>query len=647
MKISPTKVNKSLAINETKLLLLHNCNSDTEAIKKQLEKLTDYNLILEFTKQEVDFKSLLKSFKPNIIVSELDNGNQDGKESSSYCYDGKDALNFCKVYFPEIPFLFIAEKLCNKTAIEFLKLGATDFLLKNNIQELPATVFKALRHSEEKMAIKTVKQKRWEDTQRFKGLIEHSQDPVLTYNSNGIITYVSPAIKRVLGYSVKEFIGTNVKDHIHPEDLTSREIKFEALLNSDNSYYVIEEERLLHKKGHYIWVKAVVSDARLSPGIQGFMTNFRDITESKESQLQLEKTLKILTDYKEALVESSIVVITDIKGVITYVNDEFCNVSKYKREELIGEYLIDFNEKYHHNDFYLELIETISSGNIWKGEIKKNAKDGNYYWVNGTIIPFTDTYGKHYQYIVVMQNITDRKRKTEELSESLELVNDQNKRLLNFSYIVSHNLRSHSSNLQSILGFLEKAEHENEKKEMISYLKDVTKSLNDTLYNLNEVVSIQSNTAIKKESLSLLEYVEAAISNLNPDIHHTQAKIDINIPKHLRVNFNKGYLESVLQNIIHNSIKYRHPDRQPEISITTKMMENATVLSVSDNGLGIDLEKNKHKLFGMYKTFHGNKNALGLGLFMTKNQVEAMGGTITVESETNKGTTFNIKIKNT
>lgn len=636
MKIIPEKVDKLLVTNEIKLLLLHDCNSDIETIKKQLGQLSDYKFILETTNQEPDFKTLLKNFKPNLVLSELHLSN----------YNGKEALNFCKIFFPEIPFLFITDTLCNKTAIEFLKHGATDFLLKDSIQELPATIFKALRHSEEKLAIKTVKQKRWEDTQRFKSLIEHSQDPLLTYNTKGVITYVSPAIKKVLGYSVKEFVGTNVKDHIHPDDLLARETKFEEFLSNNKSFYIIEEERLIHKNGHHIWVKAVVSDAQLSPGIQGFMTNFRDITESKQSQLELEKTLKILTDYKEALVESSIVVITDTKGVITYANDEFCKVSKYKTEELIGEYLIDFNETYHPENFYLEIIETIASGNIWKGEIKKNAKDGNYYWVNGTIIPFTDTNGEQYQYIVVMQDITDRKRKTEELSESLELVNDQNKRLLNFSYIVSHNLRSHSSNLQSILGFLEISNDDNERKEMISYLKDVTKSLNDTLYNLNEVVSIQSNTEIKKESLSLLEYVEAAVTNLNPDIQSTQAKIDINIPNDLKVNFNKGYLESVLQNIIHNAIKYRHPDRQPEISITTTIKENTAVLSISDNGLGIDLEKNKHKIFGMYKTFYSNKNALGLGLFMTKNQVEAMGGNISVESELNKGTTFNIKIKN-
>jgi PAS domain S-box-containing protein len=636
MKITPEKIDKLVATNEIKLLLLHDCNSDVDSIKNQLSQLTDYNFILEFTNQEPDFKALLKSFKPNLVLSELHLSN----------YDGKKALEFCKVFFPEIPFLFVTDTLCNKTAIEFLKHGATDFLLKDSIQELPATIFKALRHSEEKLAIKTVKQKRWEDTQRFKSLIEHSQDPVLTYNNNGVITYVSPAIKKVLGYSVKEFIGTNVKDHIHPDDLIIREHKFEEFLTNNKPFYIIEEERLLHKNGHHIWAKAVVSDAQLSPGIQGFMTNFRDITESKHSQLELEKTLKALTDYKVALVESSIVVITDTKGVITFANEEFCKVSKYSEQELKGQFLIDFNENYHPQNFYLELIETIASGNIWKGEIKKNAKDGSYYWVNGTIIPFTDTNGEQYQYIVVMQDITDRKRKTEELSESLELVNAQNKRLLNFSYIVSHNLRSHSSNLQSILGFLDAAKDENEKKEMISYLKDVTKSLNDTLYNLNEVVSIQSNTEIKKESLPLLDYVEATISNLNPDIQDTKAKIDISIPKHLNVNFNKGYLESVLQNIIHNSIKYRHPDRQPEITITTKMTENAVVLSVSDNGLGIDLKKNKHKIFGMYKTFHGNKNALGLGLFMTKNQVEAMGGNITVESDTNKGTTFNIEIKN-
>src|SRR5690606_34440643 len=129
--------------------------------------------------------------------------------------------------------------------------------------------------SKEKLQIKATKQKRWEDTQRFKGLIEYSQDPVITYAESGIVTYASPAIERVLGYQVEEFIGTNVLEHIHPDDLKQRHQKFEQLKDGENTFAEIAKERLIYKKGHYIWAKAIVSDARLVAGIEGYMTNFR------------------------------------------------------------------------------------------------------------------------------------------------------------------------------------------------------------------------------------------------------------------------------------------------------------------------------------------------------------------------------------
>ena len=105
---------------------------------------------------------------------------------------------------------------------------------------------------------------------------------------------------------------------------------------------------------------------------------------------------------------------------------------------------------------------------------------------------------------------------------------------------------------------------------------------------------------------------------------------------------NEVALQQILDNLISNAIKYRHPDREPEITITAKSVENAVQISVKDNGLGIDLKANGDKLFGMYKTFHGNENAKGIGLYITRNQIESLGGSIEVESEPDKGTTFNI-----
>lgn len=633
MTLSHTKIG-NVETNHIRVLLLQNPIDNNTEIMDQLELLTEFSFQLEVAMHEIDYKSLLKNYKPNLIISNLN--------LDHFC--GKKALKLCKVFFTEIPFIFIADDYCNDTSLELLKQGSDDLIQKKNIHELPASIYKALRNSQEKKLIKQVKQKRWEDSQRYKGLIEHSHEPVVAYKEDGTITYVSPSIKNILGYTQEEFIGTQVESYIHPDDLIKRTKKLNKLLIKNEPYFIIKEERLKHRNGHYIWCEAVVSDARLSPGIGGFVTNFRDITESKLNRVKLEITLKELTDYRVALVESSIVAITDTDGIITYVNEEFCNVSQYSKDELIGINLID-NSGDSGKDFelYTEIKDKISSGEIWKGEIQRIAKDGTYFWVNGTVIPFADTQGDIYQYFIVMQNITERKLKTEELKSSLDLVYAQNDRLLNFSYIVSHNLRSHASNLSSIIDHLTECESEDQRMEMTGYLKEVSNSLNDALQNLNEVVSIQSNKTLITEKLLLVEYVQKSLTGLNDLIKHGQ--IEIKVPENLEVTFNKGYLESVLQNLIQNSLKYKHPDRSAEIKISAAKHLKGAILKIKDNGLGIDLIKNKDKMFGMYKTFHGNKNALGLGLFMTKNQIEAMGGSISVESEVNVGTTFTILIK--
>ena len=139
--------------------------------------------------------------------------------------------------------------------------------------------------------------------------------------------------------------------------------------------------------------------------------------------------------------------------------------------------------------------------------------------------------------------------------------------------------------------------------------------------------------------------MERARQVLSEQIHLKKAAIHNYIPQDITVNYNPAYLESILLNLLSNALKYSHPDRLPVIEFKYLLEHDGKIiLSISDNGLGIDLIKNKDKIFGMYKTFHGNKDAKGLGLFISKNQVEAIGGTLEVESEPNIGTTFKIHI---
>ncbi|MBY0482053.1 MAG: PAS domain S-box protein [Chitinophagaceae bacterium] len=376
----------------------------------------------------------------------------------------------------------------------------------------------------------------------------------------------------------------------------------------------------------------------------GIIMAIEDINDNKLKELQLNKIVKEITDYKLALDESSIVLITNESGIITYANDNCLNVSQYSRDELLGQDLKYLNSGYHSKEFFKEMWRTINNGEIWKGEVKNKNKQGKFFWVDCTIVPFLDKDNKPYQFISIQRDITISKNAEFELNKSFGLVNEQNKRLLNFSYIVSHNLRSHTSNILSILSFLEKEESPLERNELIQHLKRVARSLNDTLYNLNEVVSISNNINLLIEPLCLHDYINQAAKVLGEQINQKNALIQNQVAPDLMVNYNPAYLESIVLNFISNAIKYSHPERQPVVEVSVLNESGKTVLQIADNGIGIDMKRNRDKLFGMYKTFNNNPDARGIGLFITKNQIDAMGGTVTVESELGKGTCFKIYI---
>ena len=240
--------------------------------------------------------------------------------------------------------------------------------------------------------------------------------------------------------------------------------------------------------------------------------------------------------------------------------------------------------------------------------------------------------------IIIIEDITDRKAAD-------DLVIEQNKRLLNFSYIVSHNLRSHASNIQAITNLLDITESEAEKKEMVALLKTVSGSLNDAMLNLNKVVSIQTSIEISKEPLNLSAFILKTLDVLNDQIVLKKAIIKNKVSDQIVVQYNPAYLESILLNFIFNAIRYSHPDRVPEIELSTFQDGGQVVLQIADNGVGIDLDKHGVHLFGMYKTFNGNPDSKGVGLFISKNQIDAMGGKVNVESTVNRGTKFMIYFK--
>ncbi|MCD0471840.1 PAS domain-containing protein [Flavobacterium sp. JAS] len=266
-----------------------------------------------------------------------------------------------------------------------------------------------------------------------------------------------------------------------------------------------------------------------------------------------------------------------------------------------------------------------------------------YKWIlnRGKVIE-RDANGKALKVIGTHTDVSSQKEKELELMKKMEFYNEKNNRLLNFSHIVSHNLNSHAGNFKLLLDMIDLEENFAEKRETMKYLRTVSNDLNKTIEDLSQIVNIENDAGIKVEPLNLNEYLTRVLNIVSAYSHRNNATIINNIPKEAAINFNPAYLESVLQNLCTNAIKYANPKKFLIIEFNFFLEKGKKVLTVKDNGLGIDLEKYGHLLFGMYKTFHKHEEANGIGLYITKNQIESMNGTVTVESQVGKGTMFKI-----
>ena len=257
-------------------------------------------------------------------------------------------------------------------------------------------------------------------------------------------------------------------------------------------------------------------------------------------------------------------------------------------------------------------------------------------------IPLLNNKGIAYGLVGISLDISKLKEKEKELRNIINIASVQNKKLLNFAHIVSHNLRSHSANFSMLLNFLDNEKDEDEKKNIIGMLTQASNNLLETLDNLNEVVSINTNTNIEIKEINLNDKVVDATKNLSAFISNSKAKVKNNIPVDFSVKSVPAYLDSILTNFITNAVKYRDPERESFVVLSAEKKGDYSILTITDNGLGIDLEKYGEKLFGMYKTFHDHKDARGIGLYLTKNQIDAMNGKVEVTSEIGKGTEFKI-----
>ncbi len=387
--------------------------------------------------------------------------------------------------------------------------------------------------------------------------------------------------------------------------------------------------------------------------------SFQDVTTFVKVKEKMQKALA----KNQALFNASsqvCIISTDTEGIITSFNYGAELQLGYSANELIGK---ETPEKIH----LKEEIETIAK-QIFPDQNISELKTMDVFLSNPKLgIPETRewTYvrkdGTHFTvllsitvikqkeiitgYLGVAVDISGMKKAEKEIGDLLEVTREQNERLRNFAHIVSHNLRSHSGGISMLLNFIEEENPEIYALELMQHIKNASENLSETIKHLTEVVQINMETEQNAFSILLKPIIDKNISSLLALAKNEGVKFINEIPSDITVKGIPAYLQSIAMNFLSNGIKYSSKERESYVKISAEVTNDFIILIFNDNGLGIDLTRHKQKLFGIYKTFHQHKDARGVGLFITKNQIESMGGHVEVESEVNVGTTFKIFLK--
>jgi len=376
------------------------------------------------------------------------------------------------------------------------------------------------------------------------------------------------------------------------------------------------------------------------------MTN--DITALKQTELENQRIYTILEDTNK-IARIGTWEVDLIKGTVFWsdITKEIHEVEKDYVPNL--EKGIEFYEEGYSRDKIQEVVnKAINEGESFDVELLLRTIKGNSIWVRSIgqaeIVDnkCTRLYGVFQD---INQNKLDRilnEKNRKELDELTVKLKDQNRQLSDFVQITSHNLRAPVSNLSSLMRLFDTCDTEEEKNEVMEKFGIVVSRLTETLNTLVETLKVKENRDRPQVNVPFNNILERVKQMMSSHISESNTTIESDFSQIEGIKYNPIYMESLFLNLISNAIKYRSVDRDPIIKIKSEIIDNKINLIFADNGSGIDLNKYGGKIFKLNKTFHQNKDAKGLGLFMTKSQVEVFGGTITVESKVEEGTTFRI-----
>lgn len=482
---------------------------------------------------------------------------------------------------------------------------------------------------------------------------------IFSVSTDGIITSFNLAAEKLLGYTPEEVIGKTSPLIFHDLDEVirrSHELSdelgmivepvfdvFAAKVAQSNSKYQ-EEWTMIRKDGSrfpaILSVSALRDDHGTLLGYTGIPT---DITQQKAAEEEIravaEENLHVFNN------PVNLNAIAGFDGYFKRLSASWATLVGWTEEELKSRPYVDF---VHPDDIAStqEAANYISAGNtLFTFENRYRCKDGSYRW----LLWGSASDKKNKLVYASAIDITERKKSEEKLLASKKnfegiavQLQEQNRRLDEFAHIISHNLRSPVGNIKALINLLDDTSNIQDYKIIFEKLKKVANNLSETMNDLMDTIKVKTQT-VERVEIRFKEVLDKVVQSLEGELILAQAAVTFDFNDAPVIHYPKPYLESIFQNLLTNAIKYRSPERKAQVHFQTLRVNDAVELRVSDNGQGIDLEKFGDKVFGLHRTFHSHEQARGVGLFLVKTQIESTGGSITVESTVNKGTTFVIR----
>ena len=470
--------------------------------------------------------------------------------------------------------------------------------------------------------------------------LNSSSDVICIIDINGHFKYVNNSFIEMSGYLESNLLLKTFFDFLDPKE-TVEVLKKIASLSKDNEEISFDSKYFNRDKLHKTisWKMVYIE---------------QDVTLLAIGKDHTEENIlvKEIENIKMALDESAIVAITNQKGKITYVNDKFCQISKFSREELIGKDHKIINSGYHPKEFIKNLWQTIASGEIWKGEVKNSAKDGSYYWVDTTIVPFFNDKGKPIQYIAIRADITEKKKVEADLIAAKKIAENSVKIKEEFLRNMSHEIRTP---MNSIIGFTDLLLETKLNPDQNEFLGRIKKSSSTLLVLTNDILDsskLESGKLIFESiDFDLIELIDQVIKMIEDKAKKKGIElslfIDSKCPRY--INGDPTRLNQVLLNLINNSVKFTE---EGEVNMYVKhKIENDDsiniIFKIEDTGIGMS-EKAQKIIFERFTQARSDTTrkygGSGLGLAIVKMIVDQRKGEIHLDSTLGKGTTFTITI---